>query len=125
MGGAVMGLFKSREPKVVYMNALYPMGGLTFSIACMHCKHNSYKYNKDVETSMRCDLCIKEIKSGFEVGKCLGSCGNATPPTPCRTCNHYHAYVNAKQGRGLCDYFMHEMPADGYCSEHGKGGKDE
>ena len=39
----------------------------------------------------------------------------------CEACPHYHAYVNAKQGRGLCDHFMHEMPEDGYCSEHGKG----
>ena len=40
------------------------------------------------------------------------------PLAHCRTCPHYHAYVNAKQGRGLCDHFMHEMPEDGYCSEH-------
>ena len=44
------------------------------------------------------------------------------PLAHCRTCHNYHAYVNAKQGRGLCDHFMHEMPEDGYCSEHGKGG---
>ena len=44
--------------------------------------------------------------------------------TRCKNCPKYHAYVNAKIGRGLCTRFMHEMPEDGYCSEHGKGDKD-
>ena len=39
-------------------------------------------------------------------------------PRRCRICPNYHAYINAKQGRGLCTHFMHEMPGDGFCSEH-------
>lgn len=39
-------------------------------------------------------------------------------PRRCRFCPNYHAYTNAKQGRGLCTHFMHEMPEDGFCSEH-------
>lgn len=42
------------------------------------------------------------------------------PLAHCRICPNYHAYVNTKQGRGLCTHFMHEMPEDGYCSEHPK-----
>lgn len=121
----MMKLFKLRKPKATHESALYPMGGLTLTVACMHCKHGDEKYTEDFKISERCDLCMREEKNGFELGQCRGGCGNVTPPTPCRSCNHYHAYVNAKIGRGLCTHLMHEMPENGYCSEHGKGDKDE
>ena len=38
----------------------------------------------------------------------------------CENCPNFRAYVNAKIGRGLCIYMMHEMPVDGYCSERSK-----
>ena len=37
----------------------------------------------------------------------------------CINCPRFYAYTNAKQGRGLCTHFMHEMPGDGFCSEYG------
>lgn len=39
---------------------LHPMGALTFSYACIHCKHE-LEFN-----SQRCDRCMCEIESGFE-----------------------------------------------------------
>lgn len=39
---------------------LYPMGALTFAIACSHCKNVG---------SDKCYLCKAELKSGFELKK--------------------------------------------------------
>lgn len=49
-----------KEPEAIYIPApsLYPMGALTFAIACSHCKNiGSYK----------CLDCKSEIESGFEL----------------------------------------------------------
>lgn len=110
-----MGWFDIPEKKIIYVPTLYPMGAVTFAIACDHCRH----YNE--RSSERCGRCIMEIESGFELGPYRGISIDETKC--CHNCPHYHAYMNAKQGRGLCDHFMHEMPEDGYCSEHGKGDK--
>ena len=34
----------------------------------------------------------------------------------CKDCRHYHAYINAKIGLGLCTYFMQETQNYGFCS---------
>ena len=47
------------KPKYVSVPVLYPMGALTFAIACSHCKN----IGKD-ET---CRICKQEKESGFEL----------------------------------------------------------
>lgn len=39
-------------------NSLYPMGTVTFAVACTHCKNIG---------SDKCDPCKQEVKSGFEL----------------------------------------------------------
>ena len=53
-----MSLFNKPEVKIVYFPSLYPMGALTFAIACSHCKN----YGSEL-----CHDCKSEIKSGFEL----------------------------------------------------------
>lgn len=51
-----------RKPKmverVVEIPTLYPMGALTFAIACSHCKNWG---------TLACAYCKAEIRSGFEL----------------------------------------------------------
>lgn len=59
-----MGLFSKKNKQesrlVEYVNVptLYPMGSVTFAIACSHCKNIG---------SSKCSDCKREIKSGFEL----------------------------------------------------------
>ena len=52
----------NREKKVQYIPVPqnYPMGAYTFAVACRHCM------NKNSE---KCDKCLCEIESGFELDK--------------------------------------------------------
>ena len=53
-----MSLFKKRETRYIEYPTLYPMGALTFVIACSHCKNIR---------SDKCFDCKSEKKSGFEL----------------------------------------------------------
>lgn len=50
--------YKKPEIRYVEMPSLYPMGALTFAIACSHCKNIG---------SDKCYDCKCEKKSGFEL----------------------------------------------------------
>lgn len=90
----MMGLFSNRETtltRYIHVPTLYPMGALTFAVACSHCKN----VNSD-----KCDKCKKEIESGFElntqlaikVDRCI-SCGEIIPEgrLMCPSCSEvYH-----------------------------------
>lgn len=65
-----MGLFSKKEPvmtRYVSVPTLYPMGALTFAVACSHCKN--------VRTE-KCVKCKKEIESGFELKNMLDTSAN-------------------------------------------------
>ena len=75
-----MRLFGKKEPvltRYVQVPTLYPMGALTFAIACSHCKNRN---------SEKCIKCKKEIESGFELKEVIDTsanrcvcCGEHTP----------------------------------------------
>lgn len=61
MSNPFKNLFNRKEaPMTSYIQVptLYPMGAVTFAIACSHCKNVG---------SDKCPDCKKEIKSGFEL----------------------------------------------------------
>ena len=47
-----------QQTKYIEFPVLYPMGAITFAIACAHCKNTG---------SDMCLLCKSEIRSGFEL----------------------------------------------------------
>lgn len=65
-----MGLFSKKESvltRYVRVPTLYPMGALTFAIACSHCKNIN---------SEKCIKCKIEIESGFELKDMFNTSSN-------------------------------------------------
>ena len=54
----LIGRNKNTLTRFVYVPTLYPMGSVTFAVACSHCKNVG---------SEKCKECKCEIKSGFEL----------------------------------------------------------
>ena len=68
-----------------------------------------------------CDDCINRMRlEKYDVNIDYKNCPYLSCPMKkivlCKNCGQYYAYTNAKQGYGLCVYFMHETTENGFCN---------